>query len=330
MFPVEQINIIKLIVNTSLGIKPGENVLFVADHDENVEIAAQLAAEARSVGAEAAIIVLGPRKGLHHEPPRSVAEAMKHADVVLGVMHSLLHTKARREAQAAGARFAIMGGVKVGKGKDYLAGLDITPQDVHMIEERSATLAQKLTRAKTARITSERGTLLELSLVDREGLAVVPVCRDPKTFAILVDYAEVTCAPVEDTAEGVLVIDGTVWGLQDIDRVVEEPITLKINRGRIVDISGGKDARDLEALLARVDPNGRAVAELGIGTNHKIVKLIGHQRDKANLGTIHVAIGKNDFIGGKQDSEIHIDLMVTKPTLDLDGLQVIDRGKLNS
>jgi leucyl aminopeptidase (aminopeptidase T) len=328
MFPIDQIDIIKLIINTLLAIKPEENVLIIADRDENVEIAALLAAEAKSVGAQVALTILGPRKGLHHEPPKFVAESMKHADIVIGVIYSLLHTKARREAQAAGVRFAVMGGVRVGEGKEHLANLNFDINDLRLIEERGKKLADMITGAKTARMTCDLGTNLTMSLLDRKGLAILPICRDPKVFTILVDYSEVACAPVEGSAEGTLVIDGTVVGLQEIDRVVQQPITFKIKQGRIEGISGGKDARDLEEVFTNADFNAKCVAELGIGTNHNIMKLRGVVRDKANLGTIHIAFGKNDFIGGIQDSELHIDFMVTKPTLKLDDVLVIDKGKL--
>jgi len=327
MFPIDQIDIIKLIINTLLAIKPNENVLVIADRDENVEIASLLVAEAKSVGAQVALTILGPRKGLHHEPPKFVAESMKHADIVIGVIYSLLHTKARREAQAAGVRFAIMGGVRVGEGKEYLGNLSFDINDLHLIEKRGTQLAQMVTQAKTVKISSDLGTDLTMSLADRTGLAVLPICRDPKVFTILVDYSEVACAPVEGTADGILVIDGTIVGLPELDRVVQEPITLKIKQGRIEDISGGKDARDLETVLSNADTNAKCVAELGIGTNHNIMKPRAVVRDKANLGTIHIAFGKNDFIGGKQDSELHVDFMVTKPTLVLDGRLIIDKGK---
>jgi aminopeptidase len=328
MFPIDQIDIVKLIINTLLAVKPNENVLVIADRDENVEIASLIAAEARSVGAQVALTILGPRKGLHHEPPRFVTESMKHADIVIGVIYSLLHTKARKEAQAAGVRFAVMGGVRVGEGKEHLANLNFDIDDVKQIEARGTRLAELITQARTARITCAQGTDLTMSLQGRSGLNILPLCRDPKVFTILVDYSEVACAPVEGTAEGTLVIDGTVVGLQEIDRVVREPVMFKIRRGRIEEISGGKDAREIEAVYADSDINAKSLAELGIGTNHNIMKLRGVVRDKANLGAIHIAFGKNDFIGGSQDSQLHIDYMVTRPTLRLDDTLVIDKGKL--
>lgn len=157
-------------------------MLIIADKDENVEIATLLAAEANSIGAEVALTILGTRKGLHHEPPKFVAESMKHADVVIGVIYGLLHTRARKSAQAAGARVAIMGGVRVGQGKEYLANLDFNINDLNLIEERGTKLADMVTQANTASITCEEGTDLTISLLNRKGLAILPVCRDPKFF----------------------------------------------------------------------------------------------------------------------------------------------------
>lgn len=323
MFPISQMNTIKFLVNTSLAIKPGENVLIIADTDENVEIAAMIAAVAKSVGAEVAITIIDPRKDFNHEPPKFVAESMKHADVVIGVIYTLMHTKAREAAQSAGARFASLGGV----GKDYLANLDFGIEDLNLIEKRATRLAEMMTQAKTAKVTSDQGTHLTMSLLNRKGIAMVPVCRDPGAYCYLPDYSEVPCPPVEGTAEGILVIDGTILGSTELDRVVKEPITLKIKEGRIIEILGGKDAKDLEKILKNSNSNAKVVAELGIGTNHKVKKLRGIRKDDAMLGTLHIGFGKNNHIGGQMESVVHIDLMVKKPTLELDGSVIIEKGE---
>jgi leucyl aminopeptidase (aminopeptidase T) len=319
---------INLIVRGCVAVKPGENVLIIADTDENAGIAALLAAEARSIGANVAVTLVDPARKLHHEPPKFVAESMKHADIIIGVIYSFLHTKARIDAQAAGARIAILGGEKIGQGRKYLEGIDLDMEDLQLIEKRSVRLAEIITQGKTATITSEKGTNLTMSLENRKGLPVIPVCRGSSVFCLLGDYSEVACPPVEYSAEGTLVIDGAMTGLETLERVVKEPMTLTIRKGRIVDISGGKDARDLEAVLSKADPNGKALAELGIGMTHKVLELQGVIRDKANLGTLHVAFGKNEFIGGVLKSEVHIDLMVTKPSLQVDQLLVMERGEL--
>jgi leucyl aminopeptidase (aminopeptidase T) len=325
MFPIDQFNIIKLIVNTSLAIKPGESVLIIAATDEDVEIASLLAAEIKSVGAEVAITIIDPRRNVYHEPPKFVAESMKHANVVIGVIYTLFYTRAKEVAQSAGARFATM----VGEKKEDLANLDFDKEDLDLIVDRGRRIAEMVSRAKTAKVTSHQGTNLTISLLDRKGIAIIPICRDPGTGCSIPDYSEVACATVEEGAEGTLVIDGTMVVPPWLERVVKEPITLKIKRGKIAELSGGEDAEDLEAILASAESNGKLLGELGIGANHKVNKFKGSRRDMSKLGTIHIGFGKNDMLGGKIATKTHFDLMVTKPTLALDDFLLIERGKLN-
>ena len=75
--------------------------------------------------------------------------------------------------------------------------------------------------------------------------------------------------------------------------------------------------------------NCRVIAELGIGTNPK-ARLTGNlMTDEKVMGTIHVAIGDNasPSYGGVNPAPIHIDGVVGKPTLVVDGKTLIEDGK---
>jgi len=59
--------------------------------------------------AEPVLAVMIPRRGHSEEPPACLAEAMKKADVVLTpVSTSITHTRAMKDAAAAGARAIVM------------------------------------------------------------------------------------------------------------------------------------------------------------------------------------------------------------------------------
>ena len=75
-------------------------------------------------------------------------------------------------------------------------------------------------------------------------MALVPFGKRG-SFCILPDYAEAACAPIEDSVEGVAVVDGTMVGAAKFEGLVEEPFEIHFEKGRIVKISGGKDARRL-------------------------------------------------------------------------------------
>jgi 2,5-dihydroxypyridine 5,6-dioxygenase len=326
MFPLDQVNIIKLLVHTSLAVRRGEGVLILSGTDEDFEIATLLAAEAKSAGAQVAITVIDPRRDVYHEPPSFIAESMKRADLVIAVIYDIFYTEAKKEALSAGARFASLEPLGEGRRRD-LANLRFDKEDIDLCVERSKRLSEWVSQSKTAEVTSEAGTHLRMSLAGRQGVQLLPLCREPGSFCCLPDYAEVACAPVEETAEGILVCDGTVLVPPRQEWVAKGPITLKIERGRIDEISGGTGAEELAAILAEGDPRKRLLGEMGIGATHHTRELRGTRGDMSRLGTLHFGFGKNTMLGGRIDAKSHMDLMVTRPTLKLDGTILIERGK---
>ena len=81
---------------------------------------------------------------------------------------------------------------------------------------------------------------------------------------------------------------------------------------------------------AQRKPHGegaRVIAEFGIGTNPS-ARLQGNIiTDEKVAGTIHVAIGRNDFLGGKNIAPTHIDGVVSQPTVWVDGKLLLDKGR---
>jgi len=81
--------------------------------------------------------------------------------------------------------------------------------------------------------------------------------------------------------------------------------------------------------MLRMKNANNCAAELGIGTSHTISKhLTGSVWEYALLGTVHIAVGRNNDIGGNTWSHIHKDILMTKPTVELDGKKILESGKL--
>ena len=97
--------------------------------------------------------------------------------------------------------------------------------------------------------------------------------------------------------------------------------------GHLVEASGDEGTRLLE-LLAAGGEGGTNVAELGIGTNEK-AKLTGNViEDEKLLGTCHVAFGASAAIGGTVQVPVHLDCVVMRPTVTVDGTEVVRDGEL--
>lgn len=325
MYPLELIQSVRLITDVCLEIAPGENVLCITDSEDKMDVITLIAAECKRRGAETAVILLEPRKEHYHEPPRPVALAMREADVVITMAYGeLMHTRARKEACAAGVKYAAVGGIT----KEYLVRLNLTPEDLYEVRALTERIAQRLTEASTARLTTRAGTDLTMSLKGRKGITLLPF-GEKGTFCMVPAYAEAPCPPIEDSVEGVAVIDGTMVGAPEFEGLVEEPFKVYFEKGRIVKISEGKDARRLTNLLDTLEDQARTFAELGVNSNHKIPRrFLGTRTDNAIAGHAHIGLGRNDHIGGKSTADAHLDLLMKWATLLLDGKPILEDGVL--
>ena len=69
------------------------------------------------------------------------------------------------------------------------------------------------------------------------------------------------------------------------------------------------------------------LAELGVGTNANAILTGAMLEDEKILGTVHVAFGASAGIGGTVSVPIHLDVVVLDASLEVDGRQVLDRGR---
>jgi leucyl aminopeptidase (aminopeptidase T) len=136
---------------------------------------------------------------------------------------------------------------------------------------------------------------------------------------------EFNVAPVEGSANGKLVIDLT---MHHIGRLYS-PIELTVKDGRVVSIDGGPEARILKDYLdVYGDDNAyMCPAEASVGVNAKAVVRGIQREDKNIMGTLHFGLGTNVDVGGSIKSKIHMDGVILHPTLEVDGVVKIERGK---
>jgi leucyl aminopeptidase (aminopeptidase T) len=95
-----------------------------------------------------------------------------------------------------------------------------------------------------------------------------------------------------------------------------------------VRIEGGREAARLRRLLRSVgESEAYQLAEFGIGCNHA-ARICGITlEDEKVLGTCHLALGRNDLFGGTVHASVHVDGVLTDPTVLLDGEKLsIDEG----
>ena len=130
-------------------------------------------------------------------------------------------------------------------------------------------------------------------------------------------------APVEGTAEGTLVVDGSIAAIG----LVESPVHLTVEGGHLTGATGDQGARLMELLTVH-GPDGTNVAELGIGTNEEAILTGNILEDEKIFGTAHVAFGASAGIGGTIQVPVHLDVVIKEPTVEIDGEAILGGGEL--
>lgn len=303
----------RVVLKDCLGVKTDEKVLIVTD-DLKLEIGRALYEESKDMGAEAVMMVMKPRKVSGQEPPSIVAKAMEDADVIIcPTSASLTHTNARINAVKNGARVATMPGIT----EDMFSEGAITA-DYSEVEKLTLKITDLLTAGETVRIVKESCTLT-MSLKGRKGIASTGVYKEPRTSGNL-PSGEAYIAPVEGTANGEMIIDGSMVGVGKLD----EPLYVRIEDGKLVEIKG-KDAGKLQILLE--NERNSSLGELGIGTNMN-AKLCGIiLEDEKVYGTVHIAFGTNTSFGGTVKADCHMDGIILNPDLYIDDRLIIKEGR---
>jgi leucyl aminopeptidase (aminopeptidase T) len=300
-------------IYTCMGVKKGEVVLILTDTEKEV-IGEALYEMAKEAKAEAILVRMLPRTRHGEEPPRTIAEMMRHADVIVApTQYSVTHTQARKRANRAGARIATMPGII----PKMMSSGGMTA-DFKEVEKGIKRLARVLEGTKTIRIITEIGTDLEVSVEGRKWFKDTGICHKKGEFMNL-PAGEVFIAPKEGTANGKLIIDGAFW------EILDNPVAIDVKDGYAKRIVGTKE---IAKQISKRGKEGRNVAEVGIGMNPK-AKIIGNVlEDEKVMGTVHVALGDNSTFGGRCRAGIHVDGILKKPTLLVDDLPIMEDGKL--
>jgi leucyl aminopeptidase (aminopeptidase T) len=307
---------IETVLVSCLGVQSGEDVVIVTDPAKRA-IAEMLLEGARALGAEAVVAELAERETHGSEPPRSVAAAMLECDVVIApTSKSLSHTDARRAATANGVRIATMPNIT----EDMLGRT--MAADYTAIARRSRALAEALTDGDEVLVSTALGTELRLSVAGRAGIADDGNLTTAGAFGNL-PAGEGFVAPVEGSASGRIVFDGTIW---PIGRLTD-PLAVDISDGYISDMTG-PSADEFRSLLERHGRQAFAVGELGIGTNDRACLTGNVLEDEKILGTAHVAFGDNHTFGGAIRVSSHQDGIMLDASVAIDGREVLAQGEL--
>tara|TARA_B100001996_G_C18656109_1_gene591263 strand:+ start:564 stop:1691 length:1128 start_codon:yes stop_codon:yes gene_type:complete len=314
----------KMVVETCMDIRRGENVLIVCDPTTG-EIG-QALHEAVTNRSERVLLIVMP-KGRHHgeEPPSPVASLMRQQQVILApTRYSLTHTKAIRQALKEGARVATMPGMT-----EEMFTHGGMSANFNEIKRKISNLGPYLRRRRIINVKSKQGTDITFEVNWRDWkLDDNGICNRPKMLTNL-PAGKAFIMPREGSMNGKVIIDGS-WDAT----LLNEEIELEIENGIVIDVKGGTTAANIRQEFGEVARKLRSkdrenvwtIAEFGFGVNDQ-ARLGGNVlEDEKRLGTCYIAIGDNTALGGNSSVGIHIPGVLKSPSVWLDDTQILDDG----
>ena len=299
------------------GLRAGEEVLVFVD-EPLVEQGSQLATAVKEAGGRPTFELWAGDRPMTRAP-QPILDAAERATLAFFLSEAPHPAEAR-------ARFSVGETLLGHGGREIYMGF-VTPellegelsQPAADLEAPARRLLAELEGSKRIRIRGRAGTDLTLDIEGRSWLTDALGLED-RGFA---NYpgGEVFVAPLRHGADGVLVADLTVP--YTVEGLVDEPVTLRFEAGRVVEISGGRAGQMLRELISDAGEGADVIAELGIGLN-PAVKPRGHvMLDEKAANTAHVAIGRNTgAYGGDNDAAIHVDCIFSAPEVEADGRSV--------
>ena len=296
-------------IRQCLALEPTESCVVVTD-DKREPIGRALYEVASEITDDSVIVRYPPGETHGGEPPEPVATTMAAGDVVLApTTKSLSHTRARGNANEAGARVATLPGITEDV---FTTGLDA---DYETIAAHCADVRDQVDDAAEIRVTTPAGTDITFGIGDREFLSDTGIVHEAGQMSNL-PAGEVFVSP--ETADGTFVVDGTMrpHGLLEDGQT----LTFDVEDGLVTHISDGEIRETVEAAAEEVGDAAYNLAELGIGTNVAVTELVGSVLlDEKAGGTVHIAVGDDAGIGGDVEAPIHLDGILREPTVYADG-----------
>lgn len=317
---MEMVKGVAKLVDNIMAVKAGEKVLIVTDTGMDPSIPGLFAIVAADRGADPVVMTMRPREFHGAQPPDHVAGAMKSSDVIFEVTSVFVgHSQARFDACKGGARYVTLpeldSRMLIGP-----AGLDCNFEAmVPMVTK----LGEIVTKGKEMKITTAAGTNFTCNIEGRVARALHGLLRNKGDFGPTPDI-EVSVAPIEETCNGVVVIDGFIVGVG----IIKTPVKITFKKGKAIKFEGGREAKELEQMLGNSsDPGAFDVCEVGLGLNPKANLNLGTTLEaEGTYGTAHVATGSKLWPEAGKVAALHIDMVFFGLTCEVDGEVIIKDG----
>jgi hypothetical protein len=298
---------------------PGESIVIICD-DEKKEIGKAFADGALALNLWTRLTILKTSEETRTEIPLNLLEILtRHKpDIYINLMRDNREETPFRikiidiETRDHKSRLGHCPGITPSMLTE--GALALTLQQHKNMQIFASKLMQALARAVKIEITNPAGTNLSLSVERREFFTDTGMNWQLMKWMNL-PTGEVIVAPIENSLNGKLVCDMAIGGIGPL----KTPLEINAKNGKAEKVA----CREKE-VLGRVEDTlasdewSNIIGEFAFGINAKARFTQEFLEAEKMLGTIHIAFGRNDdFPGGKNISKNHMDMLVSKPSVNV-------------
>jgi len=306
----------------------GESIVIVCD-DEKMEVGKAFADGALTLGLWTRLIMLKTTDETRREIPPQLLEVLtaQKPDIYVNLLRESREETPfrikiiRLQRRDLKTRLGHCPGVTP---KMLTEGaLALTPEEHRNMQSFADKLILALDGAVKVEIGNPAGTSLSLGVKGREFFTDTRYDWRLRKWMNL-PTGEVIVAPLENSLNGSLVCDMAIGGIGPI----KTPVVITAESGKTQEVtSEDKEVRKKVRDTLNTDEWSNIVGEFAFGINPKAELVREFIEDEKILGTIHIAFGHNlDMPGGRNASQNHMDLLISKPTVKItkvDGSTII-------
>jgi leucyl aminopeptidase (aminopeptidase T) len=254
-------------VKEILRVKKGENLLITIDSVSDFRVAEEMAKAGEALGAKVMVAWHSTPKGYGKatDPylPAPLIAACPEADawIELNNQWLLYGTPWERAVTNGRTRNLMLGGLSTDQLIRCIGQVDIDAQIA--FQEKVVELTKA---AKRMKIVNRAGTDVEFENHPDRPFANEHIADTPGGHFLT---GQIGWAPQEETIKGTLAFDGAISGGGEADiGVVTEPVLYDVEKGRVKEIRGGKEARIIKKWFEKLDdPNMYLAAHVCYGFN---------------------------------------------------------------
>jgi len=317
----------EILVRELVRVKPTDHVLVYTDSESEWRVAETTAVAVHDAGAKVALMWYPAPGGVGENADRDLPEpltaAMRNCDVIIefSKKYLLYSTPWQLAMQGKRVRYLCLSGMTSEMVVRCIGGIN-----VEALIEFQSKIAELTRSARRMKITTPAGSDIEFENDPKRPVFTEGVVAEKPGDYMLI--GQVDWAPVEESIEGTIVFDGSVWPPDDIG-LIADPIRLKIQKGKVVSIDGGREAKTFTRWLDSFnDPAMRNVAHITYGCNPgaKLSGLI--VEDERVWGSVEWGLGYQGegFLGRAGPAKTHTDGICLNASIWMDGQQISSEG----